>query len=116
MQFVFRGFIAAGECRDFAFECVAADRTRTAVIVRADLVLARRYGIRVQELPLLCRRLLERDEGGVKSRVTFTEEEMCRHASDCAAARAAAAANKRSFPRKPVSEKVGAGWRATRPQ
>jgi hypothetical protein len=34
--------------------------TRTHFVVRADLELMRKYEIRVQELPLLCRRLLER--------------------------------------------------------
>ena len=116
MQYIFTGFSQEAEYRKFRFEKVAADRSRTEVTVRADLDLVRRYGIRVQELPLLCRRLLEREDGVEEAAVTFGEAEMCRYASDCAAARAAAAAHRKAFPRKPVSEKVGAGWRATRPE
>jgi len=85
MEFFLTGFTPGTEFRDFAFQGVAADRTRTEFTVRTNLALIRRYGIRVQELPLLCRRLLERrDEGEQEHTLIFTEEEMRIHANNCA--------------------------------
>jgi hypothetical protein len=78
MQFIFTGFTQDMGFRVFAFEGVGLDRVRTNHTVRADLALLLRYGIPMQELPLLCRRLLERqnDSGGERGAVTFTEDEM----------------------------------------
>jgi hypothetical protein len=95
MQFILTGFHQDIEFRTFAFEGIAADRTRTEYTVGADLALSRKYGIRVQELPLLCRRLLERDEDAAKQHtLTFTEEDMRLHA-DTEAARASASKKKK---------------------
>jgi len=97
--------------RVFAFERVAADRTRTQCAVKADLTLIRTYGIRVQELPLLCRGLLERqDESAPLGTLTFTEEEMRLHAVNSAAMRDAAALRKKP-PRRTPSENTGSAWR-----
>jgi hypothetical protein len=106
MQFLLTGFTPGTEFRVFAFQGIEADRTRTEFTVRTDLSLIRRYGIRMQELPLLCRGLLERkdaeveerrnagrevpDAGGEDRTLTFTEEEMRIHATNCAAEREAA--------------------------
>lgn len=114
MQFVLTGFIQDGGFRVFAFERMGEDRKWTKYAVRADLVLIRRYGIRVQELPLLCRGLLERRDGEETRAFTFTEDEMCLHAKDSEAARLAAALRKKT-PRRPPSENVGAAWRAPQP-
>jgi hypothetical protein len=82
VQFSLIGFSQDTGFRVFAFEGTAADRTRAAYTVRADLALTRKYGIRVQELPLLCRGLLERaGEGEQKSPAVFSEEEMRLHAT-----------------------------------
>jgi len=67
MQFVLTGFKHDGRLRVFEFQGIAADKTRSEFFVSADLTLIRTYGIRVQELPLLCLRLLEQHE--------FSEEE-----------------------------------------
>jgi len=81
MQFILMGFNQETDFRTFAFQGIAADRTRSEFTVRADLALTRKYGIRVQELPLLCRRLLERDDRGEeKHTLTYTEEDMRLHA------------------------------------
>ena len=81
MQFILMGFNQETDFRTFAFQGIASDRTRTDFTVRADLALTRKYGIRVQELPLLCRRLLERDDTGEEKRtLTFTEDDMRLHA------------------------------------
>ena len=111
MQFILTGFTPDTGFRVFAFEGIAADRTRTGFTVRADLDLVRRYGIRVQELPLLCRRLLERgDEDGQEHTVIFTEAEMRQHADVCAAEREAAKIKKASR-RPPTNNQAGAAWR-----
>ncbi|HEX4231714.1 MAG TPA: hypothetical protein VHZ07_23800 [Bryobacteraceae bacterium] len=114
MQFSLIGFSQDTGFRVFAFQGTAADRTRTEYTVRADLALTRKYGIRVQELPLLCRGLLERaGEGEQKCTATFTEEEMRLHAHNCAASRNAAT-QKRKSPRTPPTHQIGSNWRAGR--
>ena len=77
MEFILVGFNENAGVRQFAFDCIHADRSRQKVTVRADVTLARKYQIRLQELPLLCRRLLESiPEGGLKTAITFTEDHM----------------------------------------
>ncbi len=115
MQFILTGFTQDLAFRVFAFERMGLDRVRTKYAVRADLALVRRYGIQVQELPLLCRNLLQqRDESQESHTFIFTEDDMCLHAKDRAAARDAAA-HKRKPPRRPPSENVGAAWRGHHP-
>jgi hypothetical protein len=77
MQFLLTGFHEKSGFRVFEFEGVSANRERTAFTVQADLTLARRYGITLQELPLLCRSVLDRlEEGYAGSVFTFSEDEM----------------------------------------
>jgi len=111
MQFLLRGFKEVAGFRVFLFECIMADRTRTVFSVRTNLALTRRYGIRLQELPLLCREVLSHvEETGEKRAFTYTEEDMCLHASNLAAAREAAA-QKRKPPRRPAADQLGSAWR-----
>jgi hypothetical protein len=127
MQFVLVGFTQDAGFRVFAFEGIAEDRTRTKYTVRADLALIRGYEIRVQELPLLCRALLERvtqvttqittEVTGQESAVRqtehtwiYTEEEMRLHASGCAEVRDAA--QRKKSMRKFGLNQPGAGSRA----
>lgn len=111
MQFVLTGFTHDLGTRVFAFECIGEDRIRTQCTVRADLAVARRYGIRIQDLPLLCRGLLDRcEEGGEVQSLTFTEDQMRTSANERAAARDAAV-RKRKTPHKPSGENLGAAWR-----
>lgn len=112
MQFILTGFTQEMAFRVFAFEGVKADRTRTKYTVRADLGLVRRYGIRVQELPLLCRTLLDKcGEAEEQRSLTFTEDEMQVRARDSALAREAAAMKK---PRRPPSgANIGTAWRTS---
>ncbi|MCU1337033.1 MAG: hypothetical protein JWO19_2614 [Bryobacterales bacterium] len=115
MQFILTGFTQDMAFRVFAFERMGLDRVRTKYAVKADLALVRRYGIQVQELPLLCRNLLARcDESQENHTLTFTEDDMCLHAKDRAAAKESAA-QKRKPPRRPASENVGAAWRGHHP-
>ena len=113
MQFILSGFKQSMGFRVFKFERVAVDRPRTRTIftVSADLALIRRYGIQIQELPLLCRSLLDcLGEDGDAQELVFTEEKMRTWANDRAAARESAA-QKRKPPRKPLRENLGAAWR-----
>ena len=111
MQFVLTGFTHDLGSRVFAFDRVAEDWARTKCTVSADLGLIRKYGIQIQELPLLCRRILDRhEESGEIGPFIFSEEEM----GACAAARTAArelAASKRKPRFKPPAENLGAAWR-----
>lgn len=77
MTYIFTGFHQVNDVRQFAFDCVADDKSRTQITVDADLALARKHFILVQDLPLLCRRLLETSERshGTDS-MTFSEENM----------------------------------------
>jgi hypothetical protein len=110
MHFVLREFNQVSEFRVFAFEGVSADWSRRAFTVRANLTLSRLYGIRLQELPLLCRAVLERREEAEQERAfTLTEDDM-RVYADAATARAEAAKQKRP-PRPPANPSAGAAWR-----
>ena len=72
-------------------------------------------GIRLQELPLMCRAILEhREEGEEQNALTFTEDAMRLYASNCVAARALAAQKKKA-PRRPTSENNGIAWRSPQP-
>ena len=125
MHFILTGFTQDTGFRVFAFEGVAVGPIRTVFTVRADLALSRRYGIAMQELPLLCRSLLDRQDENGESQVvdkfaldnhalTFSEEEM-RACADKRAADKALAALKRKTPRRPVVENAGAAWRGPQP-
>ena len=112
MRYIMMGFDQDAGVRQYAFQGIA-DETRTDFTVGVELALTPRYGIRIQELPLLCRKLLERQgEGEEKRTFTFTEKEMRVHAEICATAREAAA-QKRKSTRRPPPANVGAAWRLT---
>lgn len=113
MQYILTGFTHDTGCRVFAFEAVGKDRVRGQYSVRADLALIRKYGIPVQELPLLCRGVLERrDEQGDQQAFIYSETDMRRRADDRAAVQAAAASRK--APRKPfVKDTSTTTWRSS---
>lgn len=115
MQFVLTGFTHSTGFRVFSFERIGEDRLRTKFTVRTDLALTRRYGLQLQELPLLCRSLLERNEESDELRsFTFNEEEMQAYAKERAAARDAAS-SKRKPVHRPTGENLGIAWRSPRP-
>jgi len=108
-QFVSTGFTQETGSRVFAYEVISADHARTKFTVRADLALSRRFGIQLQELPLMCMGILERrvmenntltteEEPGNRA-LTFTEDAMRRYWDEFTAARTASAL-KRSGPRR----------------
>ena len=117
MQYTLTGFTQDSGCRVFAYDGVGEDRVRIKYTVSADLALSRKYGIRLQELPLMCLEILERssamDEAGGAEPVvalrtlSFTEAAMIRYADEVVAARDAAAL-KRSSNRRPQPAKEAA--------
>jgi hypothetical protein len=101
MQYLLAGFTQETGVRVFVFDRVGEDWGRTAYSVKADLALARKHGIQMQELPLLCRAVLERrSEGDDQRAFTFTEGDMTIH-SDLV--RAALAAHRKKAPRRPFA-------------
>ncbi|HTW64884.1 MAG TPA: hypothetical protein VME17_09730 [Bryobacteraceae bacterium] len=108
MQYILTGFTHERGFRVFAFEGVAVGVLRVEFTVRADLDLSRRYGIRLQDLPLICRGILERrTDAEEQHALTFTEDAMRVHANNSAAARDEAAHKKPA--RRPVPAN-GAAW------
>ena len=108
MDFLLVGFKEEGsDIRRFLFECVAPDRSRRTVVVDANMALMRKHEIRVQELPLLCRRLLESiADGNLTDAITFTEDQMI-----AIQTAAAAGAEKKPKPPRRPSPATGQAWR-----
>lgn len=110
MEYTLAGFTHDLNRRIFEFVGTNDEKQRSAYRVTADLALISRYGIRVQELPLLCRGVLDRrDAGDERHAFTFTEADMSSHA-ELRVARAAEAEKKKPQ-RRPVSTHVGTAWR-----
>lgn len=107
MEVLLVRFHQANGTRRFMFDCIGADRSRTKVIVSADVALARKYDIRLQDLPLLCRRLLDTvAEGGLPGSIALTEDNMI----EIQKAARNAAEKKPHKPPRP-SPMVGQAWR-----
>ena len=114
MQFVLTGFTPDTGFRIFTFEGIGEDRSRTQFTVRIDLALTRKYGIQMQDLPLLCRGLLDRlDEGEARRLFVFSEEEMQGRAAQRAAEKDAA--EKKKAARKTPTNNGGGVWRGPGP-
>jgi hypothetical protein len=109
-QFILTGFTQTAGKRMYAFETRVEGR-RIANTVEVDLALIPGYGIRIQDLPLLCRELLEqRTEPDEISAFVFTELQMRSHAEKLASAREAAE-QRRKQPRHLVTPNNGSAWR-----
>ena len=107
MQYLLTEFTHDTRYRVFAFDGVGKDRIRMKFTVRADLSLISRYGIRVQELPLLCLGILERrGEDEEQRNFTYTEADM-RLNVDLCLANAAAAAQQKKLRRSSPSQNSG---------
>ncbi|MGH9559199.1 MAG: hypothetical protein ACRD30_08150 [Bryobacteraceae bacterium] len=112
MQFVLAGFQQNLNIRRYTFEGIDDHRKRKEVTVDADMGLIQKYKIPLQELPLLCRRLVEgrpEVDAGADA-IRFTEDDMLGYAKDRATA-ASLAEQKRKSHRAPVSDRVGQAWR-----
>jgi hypothetical protein len=84
-QYVLDGFSEELGSRVYRFEHIAADRSRTAFTVAIDLAMSRRYGMKLQDLPLLCRAVLERvHEDEARRAYRYTEADMSKFAKEAA--------------------------------
>ena len=112
MDFVFSGFNQQDTIRKYTFQRIASDRSRTSFTVTADLALLKKHAIAVQELPLLCRRLLESQSEDEQSRAfTFTEQDMLTFVGKRTAERELA--SQRRVHRRAPSARVGQAWKAS---
>ena len=112
MEFVLVGSSDERSIRRFAFQGIAADRTREQFTVAVDLAMLRKYQIAIQELPLLCRRLLERESVVNPSHAfEFSEQLMRDHQDQCLAAKREADLKKRAPKRPAPSVATGQAWR-----
>jgi hypothetical protein len=110
MTYTLTGFKDGDGLRRFSFQCLDAERAKSIVIVGADVSLARKYEIRLQELPLICLQLLENvDLAESTEAITLTEDRMIEIQL---AARDAAGKKTRKTQRKP-SPAVGQAWRTS---
>lgn len=114
MEFILLGFDQSASTRRFRFEIIGADRSRTPVVVVADLSLAREYDIQVQNLPLACRELLAHSDATTLASglVTLTEGHMAELRKSAADAREQAKPRK---VRQKLSSEAGKAWRAALP-
>lgn len=112
VEYIFKGFRDDNDIRRFTFECVREDRSATQITVDADMSLARKHEILMQELPLLCRTVIEKaPDTGEPQSLTLNETHM--------AEIQAIAVEKRQH-RKParkarVTEATGQAWRISPP-
>ena len=111
MSFTLTGFKEEDGVRRFAFQYVSTDRSRTRVLVGADVALARNHQIRLQDLPLICLRLLESlGDEALNGPVTLTEDRMIQIQTE-----ARMTAEKRYKPPRRTSPAVGQAWRRGAP-
>jgi hypothetical protein len=111
MEFTLTGFRQDLNVRRYVFQGVASDRSKTVFTVGADITLASKHSIPLQELPLLCRQLLESLEGIDDTRLTFTEEHMLGYVMRRTASKEAADSKRKVHKRPPRTAAVGQAWR-----
>jgi len=111
MEFVLTGFRQDNNVRRYTFQGISDDRKRSEFTVGVDLALIRKHRIPMQELPLLCRGLLQvQPLEEAAGPLMFTEKDMLGYANDRAAAQEVADQKRRAH-RMAASAKVGQAWR-----
>ena len=109
VNFTLKGFSQILESRVFEFEGLTANSGRVVFTVSIDLALARKYGIRLQELPLLCKGILDQaGEFEEKRTFIYTEADMSEHAHSLALREEAA--KHRKTPRPPAADRPHGTW------
>ncbi len=99
-QYILNGFSQTSGIRVYAFEGIG-DGRRSDYTVEVDLSLIANYGIRIQDLPLLCRELLQkRIESSEVNALILGEQEMRARAEKLASEREESA-RKKSAGRRP---------------
>jgi hypothetical protein len=109
IEFVLAGFRQDNNIRRYSFQAVGVDRKGTEFTVGADLDLVRKYRIPLQELPLLCRHVLEGYGSGQTRALMFSENDMIGYATRRTAELDAAEQKRRAHRSPPPSLR---GWRA----
>jgi hypothetical protein len=110
-RFMMTGFAQDAGFRVFNFDGLVDGKRQSIFSVRVDIGLARSFGIRLQELPLLCRNLLEgRPEESETHSFTLDELALRGHAQELASAKANNASHHRGS-RKPGGNTAGSAWR-----
>jgi hypothetical protein len=110
VEFLLTGFTQRAGIRIYAFEG-RVESNRTDYTVEVDLALIPGFGIRIQDLPLLCRELLQqRTQPDEIKAFIFTEQRMRSHAEKLSAAREDAELRKKP-PRSPESPHPETGYR-----
>lgn len=100
-EFVLSGFHEEAGIRYYLFQRPDDGGASIEFTVDADVALLRKYGIVLQELPLLCRHLLEKQDAGSPARaVTFSEDLMKEQADHRAAVKQAAQLKKKVYHRR----------------
>ena len=99
-DFIMTGFHQTDGIRYYVYQAQRPDGSLSESTVDADVKLLRKHGIALQELPLLCRRLLEKqDTHDALRSVTFTEDLMKEQADHRAALKQAAQDKKKTYRR-----------------
>jgi hypothetical protein len=89
MYYRLLGFSQSGSSRQFSFQQVAIGASPMAFAVIADVLLAQKLNVRLQDLPSLCSRLLYAAGDHPQRRaLTVTEADMLTWAAETAAAAA----------------------------
>ena len=108
VHYLLKGFSQVMESRVFEFESMTPKAGRAKYTVTIDLALARKYGIRLQELPLLCKEVLDQcSETAETPNLTYTEAHMCKYAQ-VVALREEAAKHKKSARAQATAAPAGA--------
>lgn len=99
-ELILTGFREANGIRSYVYQCQHDDGSSREFTVDAEVKLLQKHGIGLQELPLLCRRLLEKQNPDVLLRtVTFTEDLMKEQADQRMALKQAARDKKKPYRR-----------------
>lgn len=106
MEFMLTGFRQDNNVRRYTFQGIDADRKRSEFTVGVDLSLVRKHRIPMQELPLLCRGLLQGRPLGDAAPLMYTEKDMLGYTVKRAAEREVAEQKKRSHHRPPLPNRA----------
>jgi hypothetical protein len=107
MEFMLTGFRQDNNVRRYTFQGVDADRKRSEFTVGVDLSLVRKHRIPMQELPLLCRGVLQ--AGLLQEAVAplmYTEKDMLGYTVKRAAEQEVAEQKKRGHHRPPLPNRA----------
>src|SRR5579864_9408464 len=109
IEFVLAGFRQDNNIRRYSFQGIGVDRKGTEFTVGAELAQENKYRIPLQELPLLCRHVLEGYGSGQTRALMFSETDMIGYATRRTAEMDAAEQKRRAHRSPPPSIR---GWRA----